>query len=235
LAPYHRSGVFLLQNLTRYWDNHILENMTEKKTLTQFQGWPSSNNSSSYLTFGLGYCLIKNLKYKDFSGIVFEPAAVGQVIVGDPVDLTFNLFGGYGFYFLSWYPGVYASGLYYGVFQNNSACGYNGMTTNHCIVHHDGTHSHQHIIFDCASVYNGQVTNAYTITNDGAGFFVCAVDNYAILNIDLIADPDGIYIPPDNCVEPDTALISNDYVANNGGIGGDKAVLTELWMDSFYR
>jgi hypothetical protein len=187
------------------------------------------------LTFGLGYCLKKNLKLKGFSGIVFEPAAVGQVIVGDPVDLSINHFGGYGFHFLSWYPGIYTSGLYNGIFQNNSACGNYGMATNHSIVHHDGAHAHQHMIFDRASVYYCQVTNAYTITNDGAGFFVCTVDNYAILDIDLIADPDSIYIPPYNGIEPDTTLISNDYVANYRGIWGNKAVLSELGMDSFHR
>jgi hypothetical protein len=84
-------------------------------------------------------------------------------------------------------------------------------------------------------VYYSQVTNAYTITNDGAGFFVCTVDNYAILNIDLIADPYGVYVSPYNGIEPDTTLISNDYIAHNGGIWGNKAVLTELGVDSFDR
>ncbi len=130
------------------------------------------------------------MEKEGFSGIFFEPAAVRQVIVGDPIDLTINQFRRYGFHFLSWHPGVYAPGLYDGVFQDNRSCGDNGMITNNCIVHHNGAHSHQHIIFNRASVYNGQVTNAYIITNDGAGLFVCAVDNYAILDIDLISDPD---------------------------------------------
>ena len=75
---------------------------------------------------------------------------------------------------------------------------------------------------------NGQVTNAYTITNGGAGLFVCTVDNYSVLDIDFISDPDCVHIPPDYGIEPDTALISNDYIAHNRCIGGDKTVFSEL-------
>jgi hypothetical protein len=81
-------------------------------------------------------------------------------------------------------------------------------------------------------VDNGVVADAYTITNDGAGLLVCAVDNCPVLDIDLISDPDGVYIPPHHGVKPYTAVISNDYVAYHRGIRGDKAVISKLRADS---
>ena len=109
------------------------------------------------------------------------------------------------------------------------------MITNYCIVHHYGAHSHKHIIFNGASVYNGQVTDAYIITNAGAGLFVCAVDNYAVLDIDLISDPDRVHIASHYSIEPYTAVITKHYVANNRCIGGYKTILTENGRDPFNR
>jgi hypothetical protein len=89
------------------------------------------------------------------------------------------------------------------------------------------------VIFNGTAMDDGIMADAYTITNDGLGFLVCTVENCAVLDIDLIADPDGVHIAPDYGIEPDTAVISNDYVTYHGGIGSDKTVFTELGMDTF--
>jgi hypothetical protein len=75
---------------------------------------------------------------------------------------------------------------------------------------------------------DGIVADAYAITNDGAGLLVCAVENCPVLDVNLVPDPDCVHIAPYDRIEPYTAVISNDYVAYDGGIRGDKAVFAEL-------
>jgi hypothetical protein len=56
----------------------------------------------------------------------------------------------------------------------------------------------------------------------------------AILNIDFVAEPDKIYIAANDGIEPGTALISHDYIANNGGIGGNETINSKLRTLTFY-
>jgi hypothetical protein len=60
------------------------------------------------------------------------------------------------------------------------------------------------------------------------------VENCAVLDVNLVADPDRVHIAPDDSVEPYTTVISNDYIAHDRCIGGDKAVFAELGKDTFY-
>jgi hypothetical protein len=108
------------------------------------------------------------------------------------------------------------------------------MVSDHGIVHHDGPHPNQHMVFDGAAVDNGVVADAHLITNDGAGLLVCTVDHGPVLDIDHISDAYRIDIAPDDRVEPYTAVISKDYVSNNGGVRGDIAVFAELRRNAFY-
>lgn len=54
----------------------------------------------------------------------------------------------------------------------------------------------------------------------------------SVLDIDFVPDADAVYISAYNRIEPDTALISHNYITHNSGIRGDKAILAELWVNS---
>jgi hypothetical protein len=41
------------------------------------------------------------------------------------------------------------------------------------------------------------------------------MQNCTILDVDLIADPDGIDVAAKHCAEPDAAFVAHDYIANN--------------------
>jgi hypothetical protein len=85
---------------------------------------------------------------------------------------------------------------------------------------------------DGATMDDGQMTNTYTITNDGACLFVCAMDNCPILNIDFISNSDGIYVAPDDRIEPDGTPVSHHNIAHDGGIWRDKTFISKDWRNS---
>jgi hypothetical protein len=48
----------------------------------------------------------------------------------------------------------------------------------------------------------------------------------AVLHIHPVADADNIHIATDYRVEPDAAVIPHHHIAGDGGIGGDKAIIS---------
>lgn len=61
------------------------------------------------------------------------------------------------------------------------------------------------------------------------------MDAGTILDINLVPDPDKIYISPDHRVEPGTAVVSHFNIANNCCIRRDKTIITELRVFITYR
>jgi hypothetical protein len=60
------------------------------------------------------------------------------------------------------------------------------------------------------------------------------VDDGAVLDIDIVADPDRMNIAPYHGVEPDAAVITHFDIACQRGVIGQEAVSACLWFDSFY-
>jgi hypothetical protein len=90
------------------------------------------------------------------------------------------------------------------------------------------------MVFNGTAMDDGIVTDAHLITNDGAGLLVCTVDHGPVLDIDHISYAYRVHVAPDNGIKPDTAVISKDYVAYNGGIWRDIAVFAELREHTLY-
>ncbi|GAB2665912.1 hypothetical protein GCM10027036_19290 [Flavihumibacter cheonanensis] len=53
-----------------------------------------------------------------------------------------------------------------------------------------------------------------------------------VLYIDFVTNANTVNISAYNCIEPDTALISHNYITYNSGIRGNKAILAELRVNS---
>jgi uncharacterized membrane protein (GlpM family) len=82
-------------------------------------------------------------------------------------------------------------------------------------------------------MYKGVMAYGHIVANDGLGAFIGAVNNGAILNIHFISDANAVYIAPHHGIEPDAAIVAHYYIAHDGGIGGNKAIASELWVNPF--
>jgi hypothetical protein len=58
------------------------------------------------------------------------------------------------------------------------------------------------------------------------------MNHCAILNVYFISNGDGIHISSYNGVKPNTAVVAHHYLSYNGGIVGDKTILSKLWVNS---
>ena len=102
------------------------------------------------------------------------------------------------------------------------------------MVHHDGPHTNEDIIIDVAAMDNGPVAYGHIITDDGIRFFISAVDNGPILDIDLIANANGIDVSTDHRVKPETAIVPGDHISNYDGMIRHKVVCAQLWGEASY-
>jgi len=48
-----------------------------------------------------------------------------------------------------------------------------------------------------------------------------------------LADANAVHISPDNRIEPDAAIILDDYVAHNGGVRGNEAIFPNFRISIF--
>ena len=53
------------------------------------------------------------------------------------------------------------------------------------------------------------------------------MNNGAVLDVNPVAHPNVVYIAPDNCIEPNTALISHNNIPHNDRVLRDKTLFSE--------
>jgi hypothetical protein len=63
---------------------------------------------------------------------------------------------------------------------------------------------------------------------------VSAMNNHPILYIHIPADPDVMDIAAHHGIEPDTAVISYDYIPGNCGIFSHETPFPDIGPDAFY-
>jgi hypothetical protein len=80
-------------------------------------------------------------------------------------------------------------------------------------------------------MYNGVMAYGNIISDDGLGAFIGAVNNGAILNIHFIPYAYAVYVAPHHGIEPDAAVVAHHYVANDSGIGSNKAIVSKLGIN----
>jgi hypothetical protein len=66
--------------------------------------------------------------------------------------------------------------------------------------------------------------NGHVASNYRFGLLVGAVNNSTILNVGVIANGDGVHIPPYHGIEPDCTVGSHSHFANDNGIISQEAV-----------
>jgi hypothetical protein len=85
-----------------------------------------------------------------------------------------------------------------------------------------------------AAVYNGMMAYGHIIADGGSVFLVSAVDTGPVLHIYFVPDADKIHIATHNGVKPETAIVTGNHIAHNGGIGGNEIVVAKLGEFFFY-
>jgi len=121
------------------------------------------------------------------------------------------------------------------VLKYNRPSGHYTSLFHYCMIHHDGTHTNQNIIFDGATVHNGTVADTYPGAYLGSRFAVGAMNNRTVLDIGTVTDPYGVNIPANHGLKPHGASIPQDDISRKGCVGGDEAILTPGWTQSIHR
>ena len=138
-------------------------------------------------------------------------------------------------YFFCWHPCINAARLYHRIFQYYCTCCNNTITANSYIIHYNSTHSYQYIIGYNASMYYCIVSNANIISNNNFGFLISTMNYSSILHIYFVAEANTVYIAPYYSIKPYTAIVAHYYIAYNGGIRGNKAIVSPCRVNTFYR
>jgi hypothetical protein len=134
------------------------------------------------------------------------------------------LFLRYGFDFTGRNASIQIPWLTLGVFKHHSASRYNATCAHYRMVHYNGAHANENIVFHRAAMHNSPMPNTHPRTNRGCSFLVGAVNDGSILNIRFLTDADAVHIATQYGVKPHGTIISQYNVAYNGGVFGYKAL-----------
>jgi hypothetical protein len=168
------------------------------------------------------------------SRLLSEPIRIPYIVISDPVDLAmYQLFGNI-LYFFSRHTGINTSGFTDRILQYHGAGRNDRIAVHDRIIHHDSSHPDQYIIMQRAAVHDRMMTDRDIIPNCCAIPLESAMDAGAILHIYFVTDLNEVHIASDNRIEPETAIITGDHIANDGGIGCNETIVPELRVFVFY-
>src|SRR5688500_8372656 len=108
------------------------------------------------------------------------------------------------------------------------------MRPNNSSIHNDCSHSNENIIFDLTTVYHGAMSNRYIATNYSIIFLIGSMDDFAVLNVSVVAYNDRLDVPPHDCVKPYGAVLPHFYLPDHGGVFGQKTIFSEFRRKSSY-
>ncbi len=156
-----------------------------------------------------------------------------EVIIRDPVYLPADQVGGDILDLSGGDAAIDRAGLDLGAFEHYGARRDDGITADLGVVHNNGAHADEHLVLQGAAMYDRVMAYGNIVADHGLRLLIGAMDHRAILNIDLIADPNTIDVAAYHGIEPDAAIIPHDHVADHGGIRRDEAIFTKLGGFSF--
>lgn len=165
--------------------------------------------------------------------LVLKPAGKPDIIVRNPVNFPMDHGFGDILDLFGRYACINTAGFADRAFQHNGAGGNDRITPYFSIIHDNCTHSNQHIIMYAAAMYNGIMPDGNIVPDDRFGFVHGGMDDRTILYVYLIAHADTVYVAANNGIEPETALVTRDYIPNNGGIGCQETVGPKLRVSAF--
>jgi hypothetical protein len=84
-------------------------------------------------------------------------------------------------------------------------------------------------------MHHGIVGNGYVISNHQLCPLIGAMKHRPILDVCIVTDRDGVYISPNNGIEPDGAVIPHRYLAYHDGSISHVTILPEYRGKTPYR
>jgi hypothetical protein len=75
-------------------------------------------------------------------------------------------------------------------------------------------------------VNNGVVSNGYIITDGSRGFLISGMNDGSVLNVGIIANGDGVNVPTNYGIEPNSSVIAHGNITNQRCVFGKPAVFT---------
>lgn len=146
------------------------------------------------------------------------PAGVQQVVVRDFLVDFATLLGVYLLDILCRSAGPQFVRAYLGIGQDHGAGSDDSSFAYHGVVHDHGAHAYQGEVVYIRSVY-GDVMAYGNVVADGDGRFAEKRMQYAaVLNIDAVADGDGIDIAAQDRAKPYAAFFAHSDIADDGGV-----------------
>ena len=103
------------------------------------------------------------------------------------------------------------------------------------IIHNDCSHSDQGIVMNFGAMDHYVMADRDIIADLDGRLLIESMEHGAILDIDTVADGDGVDIAAQHGAEPDAALIAHSDIAHEGSIIGNKAILADLGGEPPYR
>src|SRR5262245_56743526 len=85
------------------------------------------------------------------------------------------------------------------------------------------------------TVHNSIVTNRHVVSDRCTGSFKCTMNTGSILDIHLVPDTNKVYVAPNHCIKPYTAVIARDYIADDRSVGSNETIFSKLRMFIFNR
>ena len=169
-------------------------------------------------------------------GVFFlvEPRGVHLVVVGDALVEFASLLGGDLLDELSWHACPEGVRLNDSLGQDDRASCYDSSFADDDIIHHDGSHADEGVVTDMAAVERDIVPDGDIVADLDRGLLIEGVEDGAVLDIDVVADADGIDVTAEDGVEPDTAALPEDDISDDGSVDSEEAVLTDLRRDASY-
>src|ERR1035437_1335282 len=89
-------------------------------------------------------------------------------------------------------------------------------------------------MMNCTAMDDRVMCNRNIVSDRNRPLLIGAMDDSAILNVNLVSHPDGMDIATDNGIEPNTTLVTHHHIANNGCIVCKETFFTKLWCLSVY-
>lgn len=130
---------------------------------------------------------------------------------------------------------AYLVGPYLGAAEHYRSGCYKGSLADLCVIHHDGSHADKGIVMNLGAVDHHVVPDRYVVADLYGRFLIQRVEHRAVLDVDTVADSDGVHVAAQHGAEPDAALVAHCHVADYRGIVGDEAFFADFWDESSYR
>ena len=143
------------------------------------------------------------------------------------------LFGGERLDLLGGYAGIDAAGIALLVREDKGAGGDDGAAVHDGVVEQGGTHPDQTVVFDTGAVNGGVVADRNVVAQFDYRFLVEGVQYGAVLDVDAIAEADGVNVAAKDGAVPDGAVVAHRDVADQGGGFGQKTVVADCGGDAF--